>query len=57
MSLATILWDVPADAPAGTYRMRHTNAHKSVLGKVTEFSGTTNTFKVAPPPAARGSAE
>ena len=45
-SFATIVWDVPLDAVVGTYRIQHYNSHKSVLGKITEFSGTSNTFKV-----------
>ena len=45
-SFATILWQVPAGTPAGTYRIQHYNAHKNVLGKITEFIGTTQSFKV-----------
>lgn len=44
-STATITWDT-ADANVGTYRIRHFNAHKNVLGHITEFEGTSNTFKV-----------
>jgi neutral ceramidase len=51
-SFATITWDVPAAASAGTYRIQHYNAHKNVLGKITEFVGTTQTFKVAAAAAA-----
>ena len=45
-SFATIIWQVPAGTPAGTYRIQHYNAHKDILGKITEFIGTTQTFKV-----------
>eukprot|EP00940_MAST-03C_sp_MAST-3C-sp2_P000466 g466.t1 len=45
-SYAKITWDIPEDMLPGTYRIRHFNAHKSVLGKISEFSGTTNSFSV-----------
>ena len=45
-SFATIVWDVPPETQIGTYRIQHYNSHKSILGKITEFSGTSNTFKV-----------
>ena len=45
-SFATIVWAVPLDTTPGTYRIQHYNSHKSLLGKITEFTGTTNTFKV-----------
>eukprot|EP01063_Lacrimia_lanifica_P027488 TRINITY_DN3867_c0_g1_i2.p1 TRINITY_DN3867_c0_g1~~TRINITY_DN3867_c0_g1_i2.p1 ORF type:complete len:725 (+),score=274.66 TRINITY_DN3867_c0_g1_i2:123-2177(+) len=45
-SSATISWDVPADAAPGTYRIQHFNAHKNILGKITEFTGTSNPFQV-----------
>lgn len=46
-SYATIKWDIPADAAAGTYRIRHFNAHKEITQKIYEFSGTSNSFSVA----------
>jgi neutral ceramidase len=45
-SFANIVWTVPAGTPIGTYRVQHYNTHKSVLGKLTDFTGTSNTFKV-----------
>eukprot|EP00939_MAST-03C_sp_MAST-3C-sp1_P004076 g4076.t1 len=45
-STATIEWAIPTDATPGTYRIRHFNAHKNILGKITEFTGTSNTFSV-----------
>jgi len=45
-SFATIVWELPLDTMPGTYRIQHYNSHKSLLGKITEFSGTSNTFKV-----------
>ena len=47
-SFATIVWEVPLDTTPSTYRIQHYNSHKSLLGKITEFTGTTNTFKVTP---------
>jgi neutral ceramidase len=46
-SFATISWEVPMDVVAGTYRIRHFNAHKSIIGAITQFSGTSNSFTVA----------
>ena len=46
VSFATIMWDIPEGTKPGTYRIQHYNAHKNVLGKITEFVGTTNTFQV-----------
>jgi neutral ceramidase len=45
-SFATIEWHIPAGTAAGTYRIRHFNAHKNLLGTVTQFNGTSNTFTV-----------
>ena len=45
-SNALIEWNT-TDATPGTYRIRHFNAHKSILGKITEFSGTSHSFSVA----------
>jgi neutral ceramidase len=48
VSFARISWEVPMDALGGTYRIRHFNAHKEIIGTITQFSGTSNSFTVAP---------
>lgn len=45
-SKAAITWDTAPDTPAGTYRIVHVGDSRSLLGKVTPFSGTTRTFTV-----------
>ncbi len=46
-STATVTWDVPADTPAGTYRVvHHGDAKNGLTGAVTPFSGTSRTFTV-----------
>lgn len=47
----TVEWDVPADQPAGTYRITHAGAYRKakLLGKdeVIKYSGTSRNFTVA----------
>lgn len=45
-SKVTISWDIPADAIAGTYRIRYHGDAKSLGGRITPFTGTTRTFSV-----------
>jgi neutral ceramidase len=46
-SEATVTWQIPADTPAGTYRVVHHGDWKSGWnGAITPFTGTTRTFTV-----------
>ena len=45
-SYATIEWDVPPTTPAGTYRLRHLNTHKSITGTLTDYQGVSDAFTV-----------
>jgi neutral ceramidase len=46
-SLATITWEIPADAPAGLYRIQHYGSYKlKLLGDVVDFGATSGVFKV-----------
>ncbi|XP_046569585.1 neutral ceramidase-like [Haliotis rubra] len=45
-SEAEITWDIPANQEPGTYRIRHFGDHKSILGTITAFSGTSSSFQV-----------
>ncbi|MFC9690884.1 neutral/alkaline ceramidase [Kribbella sp. NPDC056951] len=46
-SRADITWDIPADTPAGKYRIVHHGAWKEFLtGKISTFSGATPPFLV-----------
>jgi neutral ceramidase len=45
-SAAEISWVIPADAPAGSYRIVHHGDAKSMLGDITAFSGTSSVFQV-----------
>jgi neutral ceramidase len=46
-SLATISWAIPADTPAGSYRIVHYGDYKDGwTGKVHPFTGTSRTFTV-----------
>lgn len=45
-SRVTITWDVPTDAPRGTYRIRYFGDARSLLGTVRPISGTSPTFGV-----------
>lgn len=47
-STATITWDIPADAPTGTYRIVHHGSSKAPLtGKISDFTGTSTEFVVS----------
>ncbi|MFC6705010.1 neutral/alkaline non-lysosomal ceramidase C-terminal domain-containing protein [Flexivirga alba] len=44
-STATITWDIPADAPAGTYRIVHHGSSKAPLtGQISDFTGISTEF-------------
>jgi neutral ceramidase len=45
-SQASILWDVPADATPGTYRLKHFGSSKSVGGTLTPYQGVSGEFEV-----------
>ena len=45
-SKATITWDIPADTPAGRYRIVHFGDAKSLSGTITPFTGTSRAFAV-----------
>ncbi len=45
-SKATITWDVAADTAPGTYRIVHHGDARSLLGKITPFTGATGSFTV-----------
>ncbi|KAG2496430.1 hypothetical protein HYH03_005654 [Edaphochlamys debaryana] len=46
-SFATLSWDIPAPAPAGTYRLRYWGDAKSLAGSITAFEGCSAPFRVA----------
>jgi neutral ceramidase len=51
-STVDIHWDVPANAPTGSYRIRHMGAWKAQIGgAITPYAGLTNTFQVVAPGA------
>jgi len=45
-SHVTIDWTIPADAAAGTYRIRHFGNAKALDGKISAYSGTSRQFTV-----------
>ncbi|WP_197320871.1 neutral/alkaline ceramidase [Saccharomonospora sp. NB11] len=45
-SKVTATWTVPADAPAGTYRIRYHGDAKDLSSTVREFTGTSAEFRV-----------
>jgi neutral ceramidase len=48
-SEVTVTWDIPADTPAGHYRIRYEGDGRSESGEVRAFTGTTASFKVTAP--------
>ena len=51
-SFADVRWDVPPDAVAGTYRIRHFGAWKNGWnGAISQYTGVTNHFQVGMPAA------
>lgn len=47
-SKITVLWDIPQDAPCGTYRVYHSGAYKELEGAVRPYSGRSREFAVVP---------
>ncbi|CAL9774845.1 unnamed protein product [Musa acuminata subsp. burmannicoides] len=45
-SHATLEWRIPETATPGVYRLRHFGASKSLLGKISHFTGTSRAFVV-----------
>lgn len=45
-SKATVTWDIAPDTAPGTYRIVHHGDARSLLGKITPFTGATGTFTV-----------
>lgn len=45
-SHATVLWDIPKDAEQGTYRITHSGHSKSLLQKISPYTGISKVFKV-----------
>lgn len=45
-SLATIIWDIPADQKPGMYRVTYNCDHKSIISGVSTTSGSTEWFQV-----------
>ncbi|UXI14872.1 syntaxin [Sarcoptes scabiei] len=45
-SEVTIVWNIPKNCTKGVYRIRYFGDGKSLLGKITSFTGTTQSFHV-----------
>ncbi|CAG2115002.1 unnamed protein product [Medioppia subpectinata] len=41
-----VIWNIPANAQNGKYRIRYFGDHKNILGHISPFTATTNTFQV-----------
>ncbi|KAI8469411.1 MAG: Neutral/alkaline nonlysosomal ceramidase [Monoraphidium minutum] len=46
-SFATVMWEIPAGMPGGTYRIKHFGARKAAWGGVRQYEGTSGQFVVA----------
>jgi neutral ceramidase len=46
LSNVGVRWDIPLDAPIGTYRIVLSGKWKSLDGRLTEYTGTTRNFQV-----------
>lgn len=46
-SFCDIVWKIPADTQTAVYRISIFGTHKSVLGKMTDFTGQSGSFRVA----------
>ncbi|MFE6775326.1 neutral/alkaline ceramidase [Streptomyces sp. NPDC057702] len=46
VSTATVTWDVPRDAPPGTYRLVHHGDARALGGEISPFTGTSRPFTV-----------
>ncbi len=42
----TVTWDIPADAPPGTYRIVHEGNYKTADGKIERFTGASREFQL-----------
>ena len=45
-SLATVRFDIPTDAPLGTYRLRHQGYYKNDAGSLMPYEGMSSNFEV-----------
>lgn len=45
-SEVTVRWDIPVDAPPGTYKIRHLGDYKHVNGEIIPYEGTSSSFEV-----------
>ncbi|PIK42872.1 Neutral ceramidase B [Apostichopus japonicus] len=46
-SEVTVRWDIPQDAPSGTYRISHFGDSKHVDGNILSYQGTSSEFQVS----------
>jgi neutral ceramidase len=46
VSTAQITWQIPANTPAGAYRIVHHGDAKDLLGRITAFTGASRSFTV-----------
>lgn len=42
-----VFWEIPAETEAGLYRLRHFGAAKHIIGGISSYAGTTNSFDVS----------
>ena len=46
-SVATVEWDIPSDAPQGTYRIQHFGHYKHEIDRnISPYSGVSSQFQV-----------
>ncbi len=53
LSSSTVIWTIPEDAQAGTYRLQHFGDHKHLTGSIMGYSGSSREFQVAASAAER----
>jgi neutral ceramidase len=46
VSTAQVIWNIPADTAPGTYRIVHNGDSRSLLGRISAFTGTSQQFTV-----------
>ena len=45
-SVAIVEWDIPSDAPQGTYRIQHFGHYKHEIDRISPYSGVSSQFQV-----------